>query len=292
MNKLSHFITAYKEHIICVNGLLLTLTFMLFASCSLIDDDLSDSPKEQTGKATLSLNVTPAKWDNDATTRASYSSLSENSGNKTFLLSFQSGDAIGLFVCDKTGKVIVANQKYTYNGSAWNTDDPIEYVTGLGNYTFFAYYPWVSSLTSAPVVNATPDLTSADSFFSSAITSWTPAADQSDVTKFTSQDLMVAKGTNSAPYFHEVQVSFTMVHQVGLLVTKPTLTYYDIDNPSDTHNVVQSFTTNIPYANGNYCYFFCKPGVATTLGDKTVTVAKGQVWQLYFSNGEPVTKFW
>lgn len=269
------------------------LAILLFASCNANDDDLSNNSKEKTERVTLSLNITPDGWNNQTTTRASYSTLAEgSSGNKTFNMTFQSGDAIGLFVCDKTGKVVTANLKFTYNGSAWNTEDPIEYVTGLGSYTFFAYYPWVSSLTGAPAVNSTPNLTSADTFFSSAISSWTPAADQSDVTKFTSQDLMVAKGTNSMPYFHEVQVSFTMAHQMGLLVTKPTLTYYDIDNPGDTHDAVQSFTTNIPYTNGSYCYFFCKPGVATTLGDKTATVAKGQVWQLYFSNGEPITKFW
>lgn len=287
MNKLSHFITAYKEHIICVNGLLLTLTFMLFASCSLIDDDLSDSPKEQTGKATLSLNVTPAKWDNDATTRASYSSLSENSGNKTFLLSFQSGDAIGLFVCDKTGKVVAANQKYTYSGSAWSTETPIEYVTGLGSYTFFAYYPWVSSLTGAPAVNETPELTSADTFFASAISSWTPAADQSNVTKFTAQDLMVAKGTNSMPYFHEVQVAFNLTHKMGLLITKSSLDYYDIDDPSDTWSEEQTFSPNIPYTLNGLCYFYAKPNTSTILGSKTATVASGQVEQLYFTNGEP-----
>ena len=296
MKRGQYFLTHFEEPIICSFGMLMIGAFavcVLLSSC--IDDDESINSND-CSRQTLALNVIPEGWNDslsyEAVTRASYSSLSESAGNKNFPMTFQSGDAIGLFACDKTGKVIATNRKFTYNGSTWNSDDPIEYVTGFINYTFFAYYPWVSSLTGAPAVNSTPDLTSADTFFASAISSWTPAADQGDVTKFTSQDLMVAKGTNSTPYFHEVQVSFTMTHQMGLLVTKPTLTYYDIDNPSDTHDVVQSFTTNIPYTNGSYCYFFCKPGVATTLGDKTATVAKGQVWQLYFSNGEPITKFW
>ena len=273
-----------KWYILCF----LMVGAVSFISCS--PEDSNTTKREETHY--LSLFVTPEQWTEGNLTRAAYSGLNESSGKKTFTVSFTSGDAIGLFVCDNTGKVIVSNQKYTYTGSAWTTDDPIEYVTGLGSYTFFAYYPWVASLASAPALNATPDITSADTFFASTISSWSTAADQSDVTKFTSQDLMVAKGTTSTPYFHEVQVSFTMTHQMGLLVTKPTLTYYDIDNPGETHDVVQSFSTNIPYTNGSYCYFFCKPGVATTLGDKTATVAKGQVWQLYFSNGEPITKFW
>ena len=270
------------------NIFLLMAAGIFITSCN---QENSENP-ERENKQYLSLSVSPEQWPGEGLTRATYSGYSENAGNKTFSCSFQSGDAIGLFAVDKTGKVIVSNQKYTYSGSIWSTETPIEYVTGLGSYTFFAYYPWQESLTGAPALNSTPDITSADSFFASAISSWTPAEDQSDVTKFTAQDLMVAKGTNSMPYFHEVQVSFTMAHQMGLLVTKSTLTYYDIDNPGDTHDAVQSFTTNIPYTNGSYCYFFCKPGVATTLGDKTATVTKGQVWQLYFSNGEPITKFW
>ena len=259
---------------------------IMVSSCNEAEND------SQMVNQSISLDISMEGWDRLDVTRASYSAMSESSGNKLFGMSFTSGDAIGLFACDKTGKVVIANKKFTYSGSSWSTETPIEYVTGLSGYTFFAYYPWVSSLSGAPAINSTPDLTSADTFFASAISSWTPEADQSTVAKFTGQDLMVAKGTNSTPYFHEVQVSFTMTHQMGLLVTKPTLTYYDIDNPADTHDVVQSFTTNIPYTNGSYCYFFCKPGVATTLGDKTATVAKGQVWQLYFSNGEPITKFW
>ena len=296
MKRGQYFLTHYEERIICSFGMLMIGAFAVCVLLSSCINDAESINSNDCSRQTLALNVIPEGWNDslsyEAVTRASYSSISESAGNKNFPMTFQSGDAIGLFVCDKTGKVIATNRKFTYNGSTWNSDDPIEYVTGFTNYTFFAYYPWVPSLTGAPAVNSTPDLTSADTFFASAISSWTPAADQGDVTKFTSQDLMVAKGTNSTPYFHEVQVSFTMTHQMGLLVTKPTLTYYDIDNPSDTHDVVQSFTTNIPYTNGSYCYFFCKPGVATTLGDKTATVAKGQVWQLYFSNGEPVTKFW
>lgn len=291
MKRLQHILTHYEEPIICFFGMLMIGAFavcVLFSSCSNDDETINGN---EDGRQTLSLNVTTDGWNNglsfEATTRASYSSISESSGNKNFPMTFQSGDAIGLFVCDKTGKVVVANKKYTYSGSAWNTEDPIEYVTGLGSYTFVAYYPWVASLTGAPAVNATPDLTSADSFFATAISSWTPAADQSDVTKFTAQDLMIAKGTNSIPYFHEVQVTFTMAHKMGLLITKGSLDYYDIDDPSDTWSVTQTFSPNIPYSLNGLYYFFAKPNTATTLGTKTTTVASGQVEQLFFTNGEP-----
>ena len=255
-----------------------------FASCTNDDETINEQSRPQT----LSLNIAPEEWGGaEPATRASYSSLSESSGNKTFSISFTSGDAIGLFAVDKTGKVIVANQKYTYSGSAWSTETPIEYVTGLKDYTFFAYYPWVSTLSGVPAVNSTPDISSADAFFSAAVTAWTPAADQSTVAKFTGADLMIAKGTNTVPYFHEVNVSFTMVHQMGLLVTKSSLSYYDIDDPSDTWSETQTFSPNIPCTINGCCYFIAKPNVATTLGSKTATVGARQVEQLYFTNGEP-----
>lgn len=265
------------------NICLLMAAGIFITSCS---QENNENP-ERENKLCLSLSVSPEQWSGEGLTRATYSGFSESSGNKIFQTTFQSGDAIGIFACDKTGKVAIANRKYTYNGSTWNAEEPIEYITGLGSYSFFAYYPWQETLTGAPAINATPDVSSADSFFASVISSWTPAADQSDVTKFTDQDLMVAKGTNSTPYFHEVQVAFNLAHKMGLLVTKASLSYYDEDDPSDTWEVTQTFSPNIPYVIGSNFYFLAKPGVATTLGTKTTTVQGGQVEQLFFTNGEP-----
>lgn len=265
------------------NVYLLMAAGIFITSCS---QENGENP-ERENKQCLSLSVAPEQWSGEGLTRATYSGFSESSGNKIFQTTFQSGDAIGIFACDKTGKVTITNKKYTYNGSTWNTEEPIEYITGLGNYSFFAYYPWQETLTGAPAINTTPDVSSAEAFFASVISSWTPAADQSNVTKFTAQDLMVAKGTNSMPYFHEVQVAFNLAHKMGLLVTKASLSYYDEDNPSDTWEVTQTFSPNIPYAIGSNYYFLAKPGVATTLGTKTTTVQGGQVEQLFFTNGEP-----
>lgn len=266
----------------------MAISLLFLTSCS--SDDSFNRQSSESSDNTLKLSVSPAGWDCQTSTRALYDSFSEKAGNKNLSMTFQQGDAIGLFACDRTGKVVVANKKYTYSGSLWTTDNPIEYVTGLGSYIFFAYYPWQSTLSGAPAINSTPDITSAETFFAPAIAQWTPAADQSDVTKFTSQDLMVAKGTNNIPYFNEVVVSFTMTHQMGLLVTKGSLSYYDEDNPSDTWEVNQTFSPNIPYAIGSNYYFFAKPGVATTLGTKTTTVQAGQVEQLFFTNGEPTNQ--
>ncbi len=257
----------------------------MFSSCNNSDEEAETNATEQTPE-TVTIHATVQKWE-DSTTRASYSSVSENSGNKTFSTTFQSGDNIGIFAVDEDGRVVIANQKYTYSGSSWTTENPTEYSTSLRTYTFFAYYPWKETLTGAPEIDSRPDITSAETFFQTAADEWYPANDQSTQALFSAQDLMIAKGTNSVPYFHEVQVTFTMTHQMGLLVTKTSLPYYSEDDPTDTWNVDQEFTTNIPYISGGYCYYFAKPNVSTTLGTKTTTVQAGQIEQLYFTNGEP-----
>ena len=101
-------------------------------------------------------------------------------------------------------------------------------------------------------------------------------------------DWMMAKGTTTTPYFHEIQVSFTLTHQMGLLITKDVLSYYRLGNPSETWTETQTFSPNIPYSIGDLRYYFAKPDTPTTLGSKTTTVDAGQVEQLYFTNGEPV----
>lgn len=267
------------------NIFLLMAAGLFITSCS---QENSENP-ERENKQCFSLSVSPEQWSGEGLTRATYSGFSESSGNKIFQTTFQSGDAIGIFACDKTGKVTIANRKYTYNGSTWNAEEPIEYITGLGSYTFFTYYPWVASLSGAPAVDDTPDITSADTFFGAAVTAWTPATDQSTLAAFTGSDLMIAKGTNNTPYFHEVTVSFTLAHKMGLLITKGTLSYYNINDPSDTWTVDQTFSPNVPYAISDKYYFFAKPNTATTLGSKTVTVGSGQLEQLYFTDGEPST---
>ncbi len=267
--------------ILALTAIFLSCICLLFTSCTDNESISGDTVNH------LSLEITSKQWGGQSITRASYSGLSENSGTKTFKTTFQSGDEIGFFAVDKSGKVIIANQKFTLSGNSWTTNSPIQYVSGMGSYTYFAYYPYQPALAGSPVINSYPDITSAETFFASVIADWTPAADQSTEEKFTAQDLMISKGINNMPYFQEVNIKFTMQHQMGLLVTKPSLLYYNEENPSETWEEKQSFETNVPYTLEGNCYFFTKPGVNTTLGDKTTTVDAGQLEQLFFTNGEP-----
>lgn len=271
------------RHSVILQGLILMTTVLTFFSCN----EKAETEYEYHNSHALALDLTIAGWG-DSKTRATYTAMSEGTGgNKVFGATFASGDAIGLFAVDSNGKVVIANHKWTYDGSSWTTETPIPYVKGLSSYTFFAYYPWVETLSGAPAVDSTPDITSADTFFGSAVTAWTPATDQSTLAAFTGSDLMIAKGVNSTPYFHEVNVSFTLAHQMALAVTQPDFTYYDIDDPSFTWTISQDFQTNIPYSIGTEKYYLVKPGVETTIGAKSVTLSARQVEQLYFTNTEP-----
>lgn len=269
---------------------LFLLIFCALAACSCSNETEEIDKDNANAKKPLSLYVGVYSWSANST-RAGYSNMTELNGYKNFPITFTSGDAIGIFIVDKSGSVTVANHKYTFNGSSWTTDDPVKYVTGMGSYTYYAYYPYQESLSGAYSVgdNITSGMSDTD-FFAYPISYWSPNADQSTLAGFTGSDLMTAKGTVQIPLYQEVHVSFVMRHRMGLLVTKSELSYYDEDDTSDTWTVTQSFTTNVPYAIGEELYYIAKPDQETTLGSKTATVGSGEVEQLYFPNGEPSSR--
>lgn len=269
---------------------LTVLSLSFLTSC-----DREDSVVPAIGRGSLSIVVNTEQWNakggEGADTRTSYSAIVESGGSKILPTTFSNGDAIGLYVVDKEGKVVFANQKFTYNGSSWVTDNTVEYTGDMTGYTYYAYYPYQDSPSGAHGMGDDVSTSTSDAeFFASLIKNWTPNSNQSTIEGFSGSDLMTAKGTAAMPYSWMVQVSFTMKHRMGLLVTKETLSYYNVDDTSDTWTVRQTFTGNIPYAIGDCLYFFAKPGVETVLGSKTATVGEGEMQQLYFSGGEPSEK--
>ena len=237
----------------------------------------------------LSLYVGINSWMGSST-RATYSNLVESNGYKKFPTTFDNGDAIGIYIVDKSGNVTVSNLKCTFNGSSWELETPVKYEAGMGSYSYYAYYPFKENITGSHAVGENVGKLSDVDFFSSVIDNWIPESDQSTKANFTSSDLMTSKGTANMPLFQEVHITFVMHHRMGLLVTKSKLSYYDEDNTSDTWTVTQSFTTNVPYAIGEELYYIAKPDQETMLGSKTATVGSGEVEQLYFPNGEPSSR--
>ncbi len=148
----------------------------------------------------------PTSWSN---------SINATATNK-LKSAYANGDKIGLFVVDENKKVKNANIAITYNGSAWTLPSGETYKFSP-QYTYFAYYPYQSSFTGLPAVNATVDVSDATTFFSSAISTWKNSklvSDQSTLAKLNACDLHIGKATfdNTAS-----KINFTnMAHAMGL----------------------------------------------------------------------------
>ena len=144
------------------------------------------------------------------------SSINATATNK-LKFAYANGDKIGLFVVDENKKVKNANIAITYNGTSWTLPNGETYKFSP-QYTYFAYYPYQSSLTGLPAVNATvDDVSTATTFFSYAINTWETnklTSDQSTLAKLNACDLQIGKATfdNTAS-----KINFTsMVHAMGL----------------------------------------------------------------------------
>ena len=130
-----------------------------------------------------------------------WNSVNTNADNQ-IKASYTNGDAIGMYVVDKYNKVIEANLKFTYNGSQWAVEPGTEF-KGSPQYNYFVYYPYQSGgLPGAPAKDASNiDVTSAENFFTNAITEWGKkfdtssgnTIDQSDIEKMNSFDLQIGK---------------------------------------------------------------------------------------------------
>ena len=93
--------------------------------------------------------------------------------------------------------------------------------------SYYAYYPY----REGGIPPTSGSTTTADVFFENLISAWPPAfmfpnrTDQSTYDKYTAQDLMIAKGVVSG-----TSLSFSMEHQMTLVVIKLPLTVYRFSN--------------------------------------------------------------
>ena len=148
--------------------------------------------------------------------------------SKKLKSSYASDDAIGMYVVDKYNKVIEANLKFTYNDndSKWTVESGKEF-KGSPQYNYFVYYPYQEGgLPDAPAkgTEATEEnVSSADNFFSGAITEWGKKfdtssgniIDQSDPEKMNSFDLQIGKADGLGESGTTINFS-SMKHAMGL----------------------------------------------------------------------------
>lgn len=113
----------------------------MYACAALISMGLcSCSEDALTSQTTLEAKATPMTFS------VSYPGLSRATDS-----GFEKGDKIGLFVADATASLeiggnLVNNEGVTYSGTAWASDRTLYWDDGT--YNAYAYYPYMSSITS------------------------------------------------------------------------------------------------------------------------------------------------
>src|SRR5574344_2629508 len=185
---------------LCACALLMTLS-----GCS-SDETLTgdNSTAVQSMKINVSDGMFTSVENNGAKTRAT------DNGATT---SFAKDDAVGIFVVTSNGTLALTNAKYTYDGtSKWLNSNSTEYLPYYEGARYFAYYPYQESLASDKY-DATKS-TTAETFFGTLISSWTPATDQSTPANYTAQDLMVSMATVDAS---AGSCSFALSHQMSMI---------------------------------------------------------------------------
>ena len=231
------------------NMMIAAAAIILLGSCS-TDDSLSKTDTE-TGR-TMKISVAQAGFTgSDSTgTRAT---------NADLTTTFESGDHVGIYVTDGSGKVVTANQEITYDGTNWiigdattGTEATLEYHSA---YHYFAYYPYNSK---APT-DLTLTATTGENFFGSYINNFTPSTDQSTAADYSAQDLMVATGAVDG-----TSLSFGMTHQMALVevdFAQEKWTYY-----GGPYIYKYAFDTYSPYNISNGAYrILVKPATAYTI---------------------------
>ena len=249
---------------LCACALLMTLS-----GCS-SDETLTgdNSTAVQSMKINVSDGMFTSVENNGAKTRAT------DSGTGT---SFVNGDAVGIFAVKSDGTLALTNAKYTYDGTSWlNSDntDKLPYYDGI---KYFAYYPYQESLASSKY-DATQ--TTAETFFGTLISSWTPAADQSTQAKYTAQDLMVSMATVDIPTH---SCTFAMSHQMAF-VEMDLPQYHYTYNGADTYRFTFD-NANKPFniADGKY-RLLVNPSTALSITGKnqynSTVVSNTKGWKI------------
>lgn len=143
--------------------------------------------------------------------------------NFPFKSDYAEGDAIGLFAVDGAGKVINANVKFVFNGTSWSQDGD-ENLFFPSTYNFYAYYPYVISLTGLPAKGDNvlvgeeghKTMPTYAEFFAAARANWSLPINQNDSEKMASQwDLQIGH----ASILNGTTISFNVMHHALGLVS-------------------------------------------------------------------------
>ena len=216
------------------------------------------------GNAAARLSITAPTFSTPAPSRRMTRGFT---GDGPVTVDFENGDAMGLYVMTPTGAK-QSNIKVTYNGAGWSTDAPVPYDP---SYTYYLYHPYQSTAPTTLTVGGA----SADDFFATMISGWTPADDQSTREKLMNQMLMVAKGSVSGSAPDNYVISFAPENKMSLI--KMSDHKYELDgDASYTWEYLETDVnaSNQPYVDGTKLYYVAKGGATVNVGGaKSVTAA-------------------
>ena len=179
---------------------------------------------------------------------------------------FEEGDEIGIYALNGT-TVVSSNIKFTkQSDGSWT---PASKVVYNPDYTYYAYFPYVSSTPSFANTAS-----GEEAKFANFISSTTFLLnDQSTKANFTKSNLMTAQGTVSGSR----TVKFTMLHKRGLAVIGDAVNqWYYTDADGTKYEMTPVFTTYIPYKMGDKYYYLMKPNTATTVGGLNLRAGAGK----------------
>ena len=231
------------------------------------ETDLPGAGSDNDGRGTITGSVTDdgylasAEEDTPAT-------RAQELGYKTV---FTAGDQIGLYVV-KNNAVITGYDNLCLTLEADGTWTPPADVTltyeGKDIARYYAYYPYQAEMTGKVTATAT----NADGFFKPLVDGWTPATDQGNYTKYTSQDLMTGMGTISGYADKKWKLTVSLSHRMTLAFIKTSCTIYQFTNASLPNYIVppmnlafDGFAPFLSVDKGLY-RFLVKPGSTTSLG--------------------------
>lgn len=157
----------------------------------------------------------------DAANFSQFPASRSNNTNTNYTTTFASGDKAGLIAVDREGNIVpeLNNVPLNYDGSKWSLADGTSYYNS--GYTYIAYYPYKEEATGLKSIS---ELRQA----------FPPAQDQSDISKYTTAEMMAEVGEWDSS---NKTLRFGMKYLHTLLV---------LPNTYDTHYQFSGKTYSIP----------------------------------------------
>ncbi|GHU66985.1 hypothetical protein FACS189413_00940 [Bacteroidia bacterium] len=218
----------------------LTSLILFLGACSQ-DDELGRDAQLRVS----TINITAADFASDnPETRASESG---------YVTTFTSGDKIGITVLSSANAILQDNIPCTYNGTAW-TPDGAATITDVTGGAYLAYYPYSATMSGKKTADEIRD-------------AFTPKADQSAYTDYTSSDLMTGTGAVSA-----TTLTIGLTHALALI---------EVSLPATaTAATLKAGTTAVtPCKIGDSYRYIAKPQTGVTLSGGYTYLGATLVWE-------------